>query len=429
MTIRVTLINPSDRRFYQAQWDDPLTGRTKTKSTKTTNRREAERFAGTLEKSLNEGTYKPKTRTTWKELEARYLAEVSNTKAARTKKKTEAMFNAIPGITEKTPIHAIGDVNYISEHSAKLLDEGRSPFTVHGHLAELKKVLRWANRKKLIHEVPDIDMPTVVDGMKGRPLKDDEFRRMIEAIPAAKMDRVYRTKGQHRLVSTTAIPPQFVPGWQHYLEGLWWSSLRLEETELLHWEDDRGIMVDLSGRYPMFRIQAKAQKNRKFQLLPMSWEFAEFLERTPRSKRTGFVFHPLTYPPGKQVGEWRPRPQHIGRIVTAIGKAAGILVNETKYASAQDFRRSFGFRWAKRVLPSVLKELMRHSDIQTTMQFYVGILADDAAEIVWNTRPAAGNSPGNKTVIDLLSIIENLRKQLENQYTSVQPTRIESNDR
>lgn len=40
-----------------------------------------------------------------------------------------------------------------------------------------------------------------------------------------------------------------------------------------------------------------------------------------------------------------------------------------KYASAHDFRRSFGERWAKVVMPAVLQQMMRHKSILTTMRY------------------------------------------------------------
>jgi len=46
----------------------------------------------------------------------------------------------------------------------------------------------------------------------------------------------------------------------------------------------------------------------------------------------------------------------------AILPAGRALRRDTnKYASAHDLRRSFGTRWAKRVMPVVLQKLMRHS--------------------------------------------------------------------
>ena len=84
-------------------------------------------------------------------------------------------------------------------------------------------------------------------------------------------------------------------------------------------------------------------------------------------------------------------------VICRIGKAAGIKVAErsgrsgvkVKYASAHDFRRAFGSRWANRVMPVILQQLMRHASISTTMEFYVGRNAEAAAEVLWE---ASGNT-------------------------------------
>ena len=45
-------------------------------------------------------------------------------------------------------------------------------------------------------------------------------------------------------------------------------------------------------------------------------------------------------------------------------------------------------RWAPKVTPVVLRALMRHQDIQTTMKFYVSLEADDLADQLWQDHPA-----------------------------------------
>jgi hypothetical protein len=74
-----------------------------------------------------------------------------------------------------------------------------------------------------------------------------------------------------------------------------------------------------------------------------------------------------------------------------------------KYASAHDLRRAFGERWAARLMPAQLKELMRHESIETTLRFYVGTDAQRTADAAWAafeaSRPknleASGNSLAN----------------------------------
>ena len=54
-----------------------------------------------------------------------------------------------------------------------------------------------------------------------------------------------------------------------------------------------------------------------------------------------------------------------------------------KCASAHDLRRAFGQRWAARIMPQILMQLMRHEDISTTMKFYVGKEAEATADVLW----------------------------------------------
>ncbi len=76
---------------------------------------------------------------------------------------------------------------------------------------------------------------------------------------------------------------------------------------------------------------------------------------------------------------------------------AGVIVDKAtkKYASAHDLRRSFGTRWAKRVMPAVLKRLMRHADISTTMGYYVDMDADEMAVDLWAKLGGESSVQGN----------------------------------
>jgi integrase len=79
------------------------------------------------------------------------------------------------------------------------------------------------------------------------------------------------------------------------------------------------------------------------------------------------------------------RSRNLTGYFAAIGKKAGVIVNKDagKYASAHDFRRSFGTRWATRVMPAVPQKLMRHSAIETALRYYADINADGLAETLW----------------------------------------------
>jgi imidazoleglycerol phosphate dehydratase HisB len=92
----------------------------------------------------------------------------------------------------------------------------------------------------------------------------------------------------------------------------------------------------------------------------------------------------------------------VGKVVSVIGKAAGMMVDERtksgktvrKFASAHDLRRAFAVRWAGKVMPTVLRELMRHASIATTLAYYGGQNAEATADALWD---AVGNTLGNTT--------------------------------
>ena len=116
----------------------------------------------------------------------------------------------------------------------------------------------------------------------------------------------------------------------------------------------------------------------------MTPDFAEFLDTTPEEDRAGHVFKLIGF-----YGKPRqPNPEWASAQISRMGQKARVLVNTTptgkvKFASAHDLRRSFGARWATKVMPIVLQQLMRHENIETTMRYYVGQNAEATADAVW----------------------------------------------
>jgi hypothetical protein len=152
----------------------------------------------------------------------------------------------------------------------------------------------------------------------------------------------------------------------------------------------------------MLRIPAESEKGGQDRLLPMAPEFADFLAAVPERERVGRVFKLVVV----QGSDAKMQADWVSRVVCRIGRKARVVVDQRerrlvvddrrlkakpkpernakakekddgikrKYASAHDLRRAFGLRWAARVMPQILMQLMRHEDISTTMKFYVGKL-------------------------------------------------------
>ncbi len=146
----------------------------------------------------------------------------------------------------------------------------------------------------------------------------------------------------------------------------------------------------------MFRIQQEADKGFEARTFPIAPQFVEMLLSIPEDQRTGYVFNPLSKEGTRHNGEV------ISRLITRLGREAEIRVGGTddkpKFASAHDFRRSFGTRWASKATPAILQQMMRHAEISTTMGFYVTQNAETMADAIWSAFGATSGTtaPENK---------------------------------
>lgn len=376
-----------DRPTFLLQWIDPTTGKRKTKSTgirdtgKARDRKDAESQARELEQQLRRGVAAIPSELSWECFRERYDREHVAGLAKETRAKIETVCNLVERHLSPRRLFDVTDER-VSRLVSILRDEKKSESTIKSYLGQLKAMLRWGVSQKLLPVCPTI--PTIrrakkssgAAPMKGRAITLEEFERMLEVTPAV--------VGQCN-----------AEAWQHYLRGLWVSGLRLTESLELYWDrEDRlhPILPKPGQGLPVLRILAELEKGHSDRLLPMAPEFAMFLMQTPSHARTGPVFTPMK----SRVRKVRARANWVGRVVSKIGKKAGVIVrtdpsnpDRKKYASAHDLRRSFGARWAARVMPADLKELMRHESIETTLRYYVGASAERTAENCWATVPDA----------------------------------------
>lgn len=359
-------------RCLECQWKDPVTGKLKTRSTKTHKRREAERFAGILEAKLNSGQLEETIHATWETVADRYETEVLNSLANKTRFKFRSTRKAVSKIISPQMASAL-TTSEVSKYQSALRELGRSEATIKSHLSSLRACLNWAFRAGLIPKVPHFTMPKRTGKMKGRPITGEEFDRLYSVIPKI-------------------VGNEFAARWEFLIEGLWKSALRLDEALRLTW-DGEGFVVNLSGKHPRFKIEVLNDKSKKARLLPMFPEFAEMLLKVPQAERHGKVFRPLI---ANQIVAMRL--DTCSKIISRMGEAANILVAEypprpgdteprKKFASAHDLRRARLKHWSKLIKPQQLKELARHESILTTMTFYVGEDLDDAENAAWKQTP------------------------------------------
>lgn len=385
--ITVIVIKRPNSHNYYVRWTDPVTFRERRRSTKTRIKRDAERYALKLEKELNQGTHYDLCKISWQEFRTRYETEVVPGLAHRTSEKVSVVFNAVQQIVKPKLLLQV-DSNAISKMVKHYRKKGLQEITIRSNLAHLKAALNWAKQIRLLHVVPDfpkLKRARTEKVMRGRPLCLEEFERML-----ASVSNIITIKGDSEACKQKEAEIQ--ESWKFYLRGLWYSGLRLSESLELYWDREDKLSVDLSGKYPMLRIRAEAEKGNKDRLLPIVPEFASFLEEVPEDQRTGPVFKPRAI----KCYQERMTAAAVSKKIADIGEDANIVVGDKgnidkktgkrkpRFASAHDLRRSFGERWAMKVMPQALMQLMRHESMETTLKFYVGRNAEKIAEAVWN---------------------------------------------
>lgn len=343
MAIRVLIRQKGDRSKLHLYFVDPATGREVSKSAGTSDRSQAERAAGLWEQEL--AGYRGPANDGWKFFRDRFRGEHLATLADKTQDCYATALDAYQRLMDPGVLSDVTASN-LSMFQSKLLGEGLSLATVASYLTHLRAALNWAEVIGMA-KAPHVLIPKQDSRqfMKGRPITPREYAKMLKACPD--------------------------PALRRMIELLWFSGLRLSEALRLSW-DAPPIIARLAAKpYPLLVYHASGHKARRDEVVPMTPDLAAWLRKA--KARRGLVA-PVSLGTMPRVSE----------AISDVGRAAGVIVDDSgKPASAHDLRRSFGTRWAQKVMPAVLKVLMRHADISTTLKYYVGISVTDAGRALW----------------------------------------------
>lgn len=251
------------------------------------------------------------------------------------------------------------DKAMLSRFRGLMLEMNKSPNTVATYLRTLRAALGWAYEMDLLKSPP----PKVRarkgikrrSGMRSRPITGEEFERIVAAI-----------KGER---------PNDWKDWERFIYGLSLSSLRIDELRRLSWDPDAELSIDVTGKYPMIRMFAEGHKSRNDCYQPITPEFWALLSK-PGNLRVGYAF------PLKGHKQQMTRKAVI-RVVSAIGRAAGVVTNSTngKTATSHDIgRRAFITKLSTTMSMSQTQQWARHSDPRTTSEYYVRHEAESLSE-------------------------------------------------
>ena len=373
------------RKYFEAEWTDPKTGRRKRQSLKTAERREAMKLAGQLERDLRDGINVGTRKVEWNEAKMEYFEHLRREKmSAGYLKQIESTFRKVQDWLNVRYLQQI-DEDAIRKFQRKLADQkGRAADgstvtdqTIKKCLTHIKSFLRWAKEQKLLAEVPTLKMPrgSSLGKAKGRRLTVEEFERMLSQLP-----RICRNATGAKQTG-------------RLMHGLWLTGLRLREALGLSWDpsDDR-IWLDFTGKRPVLVIPEGVDKSKRADVLPLMPDFIEWLDtNVPREHRTGLVF------------PQNVNAEAVGKRISRAGRKAQVLVDRKlgKTASAHDLRRSFGTRWSNHpgMTLQALQKIMRHSSIETTMRYYATVQTEDLEAIIWGNQPVGQNGPNYDTFV------------------------------
>ncbi|MFO0919459.1 MAG: site-specific integrase [Planctomycetaceae bacterium] len=353
------------RKNWYMTWLDPVTGQWVGRSTRTANYEKAVLVAAKKQDELNAAEQKPDGLTDWEAFVSDYEDSHLSTLAKGSRDRATGVLETFKNHVNPKNLRVItGQV--LREYFSWLRKNGREEETVKLHRRTMRAAFQWAVDSGYLAELPAFPKSKRArqadPKSKGRPLTGKEFVSMLRK-------------------TREIVGPQAAKSWRRFQIGLWRSGLRLDEGLRLGWSPSCDLWIETdAGELPLLGIKAIGEKGRKNRLLPLTPDFARWILRTPTNQRVGTVFNLV-----KSRHHDKINKTHVSKQIAKIGEAAGVVVAETgKFASAHDFRRSFGLRWAlKKISPFELQLLMRHSSVNTTQQYYVSIEAQQFAARLW----------------------------------------------
>jgi integrase len=333
-----------DRPTLYLQWLDPETGQRKSKSAKTSEPDEAEDRRKDLEYELNHGKYQEPSKLDWARFRELYQEEYLPGLRPRSQEKYNTVLDVFEEIVNPSKLRSISErtISLFVKGMRERKNRGRiglARFTIKNYLVALKTALSWALNQNLILSLPRF--PKIrVPKKKPQPIPTESFEKLLEKAP----DTLWRT----------------------YLLCGWWGGLRLSEAFELRWESSDTLpWVDFERN--RISLPAEFAKADKDQWIPLHPVLRQALAELPRTNAKVFPFT-------KKDGRPLPRSA-ISHRVLAMAKKAGVKL------SMHRLRKGFGCRAAK-ILgqggAAILHELMRHSSMQVTMDFYANV--DDSLQ-------------------------------------------------
>jgi integrase len=349
--IKVYILTPKDRSTLQLQWVDPVTGTRRTKSAETDDLGAAEDARADHEYRLNNGLYQEVSKLDWERFREMFEQEYLAGLRLRTREKYTCVLDVFEQIINPAKLRAVNErtlslfVKGMRERKKQRTRKvGLAPMTIKNYLIALKTALGWAVEQKLLPSMPKF--PSIkVPKKKPQPIPAESFERLLAKAP----DDL----------------------WRAFLLCGWWAGLRLSEARELRWEaSEEWPWIDFEGNRIV--LPATFAKSGQDQAVPLHAVLKKTLAKLQRTNELVFPFN------SRRGGGRLSRNGCTNRILD-MAKQAGVKL------SMHRLRKGFGCRVAKTLGKGnapVLHELMRHSSMQITMDYYANV--DDVLQAAIN---------------------------------------------
>ena len=319
---------------YYIEWQDPRTGKFRTESSGT-DKAYARQKAADRRKELLSGLYKEIIAITWADFVQEHLQRIEATLSAGSHKQHEVALCHFGRLCQPKNLTVI-DFTMLEKYQLTRIADDVSPATINKELRTLQSILERAvkrgylkvnpfkgNRKALWLCEPEKDVIV---------LKTGEFETLLNACPDEQ--------------------------WEGVCIIAYYAGLRCGEILALRWDD-----VDMKTEILHVRnTESHLTKSRKIRHIPMSGEVIQALKQLQihRFKNRNNVFSESMI-------------HNVRRGFGGLVVKAGLTKEngKPKY-SLHNLRKSFGTNQANSgTSPKVLQKLMGHSNIQTTMSYYI----------------------------------------------------------
>jgi integrase len=151
----------------------------------------------------------------------------------------------------------------------------RSPHTVNSVLRAVMAFMRFCKGRGWVTEVPSLQKVEFNEVMKGRPITEEEFQKMLDA-------------------AEFVVGEDSAASWIFAMKVLWESGFRAGDLMDFSWDNPRHIhpiWPTQAERLPTIAIPS-SQKNGRVQEMPMLPGLEELLRKIPEQQRTGWVVNP-----------------------------------------------------------------------------------------------------------------------------------------